>query len=579
MERNTTKKEKSRLAHTVGSAVPYVKKYWVTAAAILAAIASFAICLYYILGPSEGYLHSDCTDSLYWANATVESGSILDENYRYAAILPFSSSVWFVPLILMFGFSMKAQLIGMSIFLVLFTASIYFMCRSMKWSIASTCGMISALLLMLSGSDKLREIMWGHVIYYSLGLLILFTGLGLALRFMNNLDTDKPKTVRLAVYAALLLVLFAGNGTNGFQLIVISTLPILGAIVAERLLDGKTPLLSRKNLSPCATVLLIGLATVVGMALLNVIKGDKIANYTSVYSTLSATSAWVDNLLKFPNSFFTLLGAEISAGAELFDKATVFALVKLIGGLLILVFPVIMLCRYKTLKDRGTRLLLWAHIVTTAVILFGFVVGKLSNANWRLVPMVGTGIAATVAGIKELIDARHEAKAKGSTAENTSSYNASVRLGVLLLLVCVLFCTVNFYEIKKMPADYGRENTVHLLTKALEERGLEYGYATFWYSQAITLLSDSQVRVRETLVKNTGVITDYYQSSKLWYETQEGIDEYFILLTQKEYATVMGSAYWQEITREHLTEQFQPINGFFVFVFDENVILKGEFNG
>ena len=150
---------------------------------------------------------------------------------------------------------------------------------------------------------------------------------------------------------------------------------------------------------------------------------------------------------------------------------------------------------------------------------------------------------------------------------------------MLLLLVCVLFCTVNFYEIKKMPADYGKENTLHLLTAALEERGLEYGYATFWYSQAITLLSDSQVKVRETLVKNTGVITDYYQSSRLWYEDQEGVDEYFILLTQKEYATVINSAYWKEITRDHLTEQFQPLNNFYVFVFDSNVILKGEFNG
>ena len=421
MDNNSTKNDQSKVKRAFDCAYPLVKKYWVSALAILAAVASFAICLYYILGPSEGYLHSDCTDSLYWANATVESGSILDENYRYAAILPFSSSVWFVPLIHVFGFSMKAQLIGMAIFLVLFTASIYFMCRSMKWSIASTCGMISAMLLMLSGSNKLREIMWGHVIYYSLGLLILFTGLGLALRFIKRLDADKPKMLPLAVYAALILVLFVGNGTNGFQLIVISTLPVIGAIVAERIFDGKTRLVSRKNLSPLVTVLLIGLATVVGMALLKVIKGDKIANYTSVYSTLSATSAWLDNLLKFPNSFFTLLGAEISAGAELFDKATIFALVKLIGGLLILIFPVIMLCRYRTLKDQGTRLLLWAHVITSAVILFGFIIGKLSNANWRLVPMVGTAIAATVAGIKELIDTRHEAKAEENKTEKSSA--------------------------------------------------------------------------------------------------------------------------------------------------------------
>ena len=564
---------KTRLV-TVASVI---RRHIVTILAVLAAIAAFGICFYYTVWPAEGYFHSDCTDSIYWANASYESGDILDENFRYAAILPFSASLWLVPLVSIFGVTMRAHVIGMVIFLILFTAAIYFMCRSMKWSIASTCAMISALLLMLSGSDKLREIMWGHVIYYSLGLLILFVGIGLALRFMNQLDAEKPSIPLMAVYAALLLLLFVGNGTNGFQLIVIATVPMLAGIVAERLFDGRTKLISRKNLSPAATVVLTGLATVVGMALLKLIQGDKIANYTSVYSTLNATSAWMDNLLKLPNSYFTLIGASIPASAKLFEITTIMSLIKFVGGVTILAVPVIMLFRYKHLHERGTKILLWAHIATTAVILFGFVIGKLSNANWRLVPMVGTAVAATVAGIRELFAYRQELR---SEDEARRSYAAvSVRVGALLLIICILFCAVNFREIKKMPADYGQSNTLHLLADVLEERGLEYGYATFWYSQAITLISDSRVKVRETLVNNSAVITDYYQSSRLWYEDQEGVDEYFILLTAGEYEKVRYSAYWMGATREHLVDSFEPLDGFHVFVFNKNVIQKGEFNG
>ena len=34
---------------------------------------SFALVIYYILGPAEGYFHSDCTDTILWAQATYDS--------------------------------------------------------------------------------------------------------------------------------------------------------------------------------------------------------------------------------------------------------------------------------------------------------------------------------------------------------------------------------------------------------------------------------------------------------------------------------------------------------------------------
>jgi hypothetical protein len=62
----------------------------------------------------------------------------------------------------------------MVIFALLFALSIVFLCRSLKWSWTASFVAMSAVLLAVSGSDKLREIMWGHTIYYSLGLLLLF---------------------------------------------------------------------------------------------------------------------------------------------------------------------------------------------------------------------------------------------------------------------------------------------------------------------------------------------------------------------------------------------------------------------
>lgn len=543
-----------------------VKKYALTFISVIAALISFGICLYYILYPSQGYFHSDCTDSLLWANATVESGKVFDENFRYAAMLPFSSSLWYIPLISVFGMTMDVQLAGMAIFLVLFTAAIYFMCRSFGWSIASSCGMISALLLGLSGSDKLREIMWGHVIYYSLALIVICVALGLCQSLSKDLESEKISASKSIIFAALIAVLFAGNATNGFQVIAISTLPVIAAIFAERFFDGKTKLFSKKNLPAAANLVLIVVATALGLVLLKILKGDKIANYTSIYSTFSGVSDWYGNFANFFEDYLTLIGVNASRGSELFSKESIPYLIRMVGGALILVLPAVRLCTYKSIRERSTKILLWTHIAMSAVIMVGFICGRLSNANWRLTPMVGTAIMSTVAIIREFF---------GDLKEHPVEF----RLAAVLCSVLVLVCAVNAAEIRKMPKDYGQDNYLHVLASDLEERGLEYGYATFWRSQAITVISDSKVKCRETLVNSNGIITDYYQSSRLWYEDQPGIDKYFVILSASEYETAQETAHWDAITSDgSLVEQFTS-GGCYVFVFNRNIILQGEFNG
>ena len=42
----------------------------VTSLGILAALISLATVIYYIIGPAKGFFHSDCTDTLYWAEAS-----------------------------------------------------------------------------------------------------------------------------------------------------------------------------------------------------------------------------------------------------------------------------------------------------------------------------------------------------------------------------------------------------------------------------------------------------------------------------------------------------------------------------
>lgn len=512
--------------------------------------------IYYILGPAEGYFHADCTDSIYWAQASVDGGAVFNPDFFYAALLPFGASLWLIPLIHIFGVTMTAHNIGMVIFALLFFASIIFFCRSMGWKWEYSLISAGAIMLMLSSSDKMREIMWGHVIYYSLGLLILFTGAALFFRMSKNFRAGKTR--RAWIYAAVFFLFMLLAATNGFQCIAIYTLPMLAAMVAEMIFNSKEKLISRHNAHSLLGVALLAFATLFGLALLSVLKGDIVAGYAEAYSMLDDVSSWVDNLLKFPESYFSLFGISIADGAAVGTEETIFNLIKLASSLIVLFLPLVLFFCYKKIEDKETKMVAWIHFVVSAVILFGFICGRLSAGNWRLLPMIGTGILASLAAIRFMF----------RTRENAFSWR---RVGALLAVFPILCSLVNYKAIGDMPKDYGRDNALHQLAEFLEEKELNYGYAEFWTAQATTLISDSNVKVRGvTISRQDGVDPYLYQSNRNWYDDQEGVEKYFLVLSAHEYNNLYYTEEWKIITANHLVEQYDCA-GYLVYVFDCNI--------
>ena len=523
---------------------------------LIFATLSLAQIIYYTTGPAQGYFHADCTDSIYWAEAAVDGGAVFNPDFYYAALLPFSAQIWLVPLIRIFGVTMTAHVIGMVIFSVLFFASMIFLCRSMQWGWEMSLFTPSVVMLMLSSSDKMREIMWGHVIYYSLGLLILFTGLGIFFRMCRHFENGKK--VRAWIYAALLFVFMMLAATNGVQCLAIYTLPMIAAICAEMIFNSKQKLISAHNRHYILGAGILSVSMVVGLGLLSALKGDIVAGYADAYSMLDDVANWVNNFHKFPESYFSLFGINIADGADLGKKETLFNIVKLAASLITLFLPVLLLLCYKKIEDRATRVITWVHFAVTAVIMIGFVCGRLSAGNWRLMPMVGTGIVASIATVRMMF----------AMKENTFSWR---RAGALIALFPVLCSLVNYKAIDDMPRDYGRDNAYHQLADFLSEKGLEYGYAEFWTAQATTLISDSEVKVRAiTISRQDGIDPYLYQSNKHWYEDQENVGEYFVLLSAYEYHNVQYNDEWKVLAANHMTAQYDCA-GYMVFVFDANI--------
>ncbi len=583
----------------------YADKLWFkilcAALACLPMIAALYLAFYYIYGPGEGYFHSDCTDTMYWANAALEGNGIFDEQYNYAALLPFST-VWIMqPLIKLFGFGMTAHNLGMAIFAVLFAGSIYFCARSAKLSHLWSSTAVFAVFMVLSCSDKLREMMWGHTIYYSLGLILMFFLLGLGMQLCDAIE--KQKLVPVIIWSVLLLGMALGSATNGTQVIVLTTLPAMAAFAAERIFAGKEGLLSKKSFPSVAAAALTAIGTVFGLKVLDIITGDTIrAGYAAGYSGWSAVSAWLGNAQKFVNHYFSLLGVNMQQNDPIFDGESIKFFFRIIVGIILLVMPVVILCLYGKLRSRGVKFMVWAHFVLTAAVMFGYICGELSAANWRLTPIIGSAVMLTVCAMCDLIgdiglfkveeekkiteptekdaelypsDGAESPEAAAEISEKTSASVILSRVCALVLAAVVASSLIFAKEVKALDPEYGRDNTNHRLAEFLVEEGLEYGYATFWYSQAITVLTDSQVRVRNIDVNDSGVVGRHYQSSLNWYNDQEGVDEYFVILSLAEYKNAVHTESWQEWMENYYLRSYESPNdatGFQIFVFSENIL-------
>ncbi|MBQ8359898.1 MAG: hypothetical protein IJX37_08375 [Oscillospiraceae bacterium] len=532
---------------------------------VLFLVCALYVLIYYITGPSIAFLHADCTDSLLWSQAMLESGQILSEDFNYAALLPFGSPLWMVPILRIFGYTLTAHKISMVVFAVLFVAAAFSLFRAMKWNRAVSSLGALMLSLLLSGSAKLREIMWEHVIYYSLGLLLFMLLLNLCLRLFDRMkrwaegDRSKKNTVCFCLLAVALLLLCIGCGSDGFQMLVLSVIPVLGGCAAVAILDGKSRFLSHSVLGKFLIALIMGVGAVLGLLLLKVLthNGQISAGYESAYSNWSSMDQWWAHFEGFWISYLRLFGLSINAGDPLFSLDSVFAMVQLIAALLVLVCPLLLLFRYRHIKRESAKLVAWSHCFLLVILMLGYICGSLSAANWRLTPMVGSGIIATLVYLRELLD---DKELQG-------------RMAILLSTVLIITAFFHASTILQLPNDLGNNQRYVTISEVLADQGYTKGYATFWNANNTTLLSDSQVQVVAVDVDANGLRKSLYQNSNKWFEDEPGRTSYFLMLSESEYTQFIRSNYWQQLNEQRqLLDEIQ-IEGFRILVFSGYIFL------
>lgn len=515
-------------------------------AAALFALASVGILIYYIVGPSAAFLHADCTDTILWAKASVDSKSLFDPDFGYAALLPFGGTTVMMPLVAIFGYTLKAQQAGMVIFTLLFLLSAWFLCRSLDFSHGYSLFITGALGLVLAASTKLREIFYEHVIYYSICAAAIFLLLGLSLRAM------KKKAPAVCIGAVIVAsALFA---LDGMQVIVTGIFPVAFAVCAQLLLKERK-IFSFENIFDILTVLGIAAGTGFGFAVVYKLSLNISAGYANAYSTFSPMNEWVQNLLKFPEHWFSLFGVDTLQGQPMFSADSLINIIRIGSAIVIAALPFAALFLYKKLGT-GARMITLAHFGLAAVIMFGYVFGILSAANWRLSPLICTGLFTCAALLYEMRTAL-----------------VPKRLSAAFCIMLIVLCGISSKVILSFPKNGAENNPLFNITQYLEKNGLTKGYATFWNSQVITLLSDSKVQTANIDVNENGIAPCLYQTDKKMFDPVDGIDKYFVLLTQTEFAALSQTDDFEkfgELTRSIL----YPGDEFVVFLFDSPEVLN-----
>ena len=495
--------------------------------AISAGAAGFAIgtAAYFILFCLRLCFNSDYADSLIWTQASAESLSVFNPDYAYACLLPFGGTWVFLPFYWMFGVSMTTEICGMLLFVALFSAALLFLCRSLKWSWCWSTLTLAVLLGVVCSTAKLRELFFGHIIYYSLGAVFWFVGLGLLLRLEScreNGGSAKKETGLLIVTAVWFLLC----ATNRTQALVTFVLPVLAA---EVLLLPSAPkgsrLLSAERKRWISPLLIAGLSAGAGLLLGAVLTRNFHASYELAFSTFSPSNEWADHARSVLPSWLALVsGNTVDSGMSLTSGEGLLNVIRILASLLLLSLPAIA-CFFFPKFSRGEKRLLIVHWVTTALVLFAYIFGLLYNANWRLSPIVVTATVTSVAFVRFV----------------WRQYRPH-RIAACLLAGVIAFAAIGLVGTLKIDTSPEKGSRESQLAAYLQEQGVTYGYATFWNAGAVTVLTDSQVKVRSVEISAGDLAPYIYNAANAWYAGQGDSERYFVLLTDAELAQLSDAA-------------------------------------
>jgi hypothetical protein len=182
------------------------KTIYETLAGLFIFLLALAVTVFYIYKRCRSEFNADFTDTLLWANASVESGSYLNPDYWYAYFLPFSGIPIMIPIVAAFGLTFFSHQLGMTIFIFIFAAVLVLFFRAMDFRTGYSLLLSGLTMIFMCASQVTRMIFYGHIIHYSLAVVFMCVAFALLKRssvFDEKIPGAKIRTTAIAIWCML----------------------------------------------------------------------------------------------------------------------------------------------------------------------------------------------------------------------------------------------------------------------------------------------------------------------------------------------------------------------------------------
>ena len=449
---------------------------------------------------------SDCTDSIMWSLATLRSnGRLLSTDFYYPCLLAFGGNLFFFPFLAIFGFGAMAQKCGMFLFLLAVTAALYFFFKAFSLKLADRFYALGIVLSISITGSMIRQIMWMHILYYNLGLLLFILAATFSTLYMKQ---GKKKYL---VFHAIILAL---SVLNSFTEIAIVALPFIGASLTEMLFfDNK-----KETVVKHKALIVSQLAGLFFGAIIRVITahGIETSGYDKFYAKYGNSDAISENFGTFFTHWFTLLGVSNTYDTDFLSITGIKYALFIVVAVLILIIPFTLWLRKKELKDTESALLI-QYTVLTAFMLFGYVFGRFADHNRRLTENVMVAAIITMLFI----------------FTNKKNY-ANKKLLITLFFIGFSVCYLGLFSLtSKKDPDIAHKK----LAEYLIDNDLTLGISDYWDTNVTAFYGNGKLIVVPVDFNNeTDTINAYrYNTFKSWVNEVENSGAQFLVIRDNFY--------------------------------------------
>ena len=491
---------------------------------------------------------ADNAEVAIWGRVTLETGKLLDPDlYDNYTLIPVGENLFFAPFVKAFGVGVTALRAGYAALVVAFAAllvlALWTCLNSLDLAMIG-CGLI---MLCTTATETLRAIMWVHSIYYSVSIfcaLLCFCSLALYLR---------GKRVLGGVLFFLSVLLCSINGNT---ILLYTALPLAAAILLEPMNREHPGEGFMKG-----PILLLGAAIVCGVVLNKVILSGIQTPYADHYKQLAPASQWLEHLCLLPERWLSLFFDLPEESVPVMSSVGIKMVLRLGTALVLSVLPFFSFFVLRDTKSRMTRIWILYHWFLCAALLFFFAFGLISDGSRRLIPLWFSCLFVDWLTMMWMV------KEKGYL----------LIAGAASVCLLVLFAGMSGVSVTRKPADlsvwYGNDSIYNVL----ETHGLTHGYSTnYWYTNSITVLSESRINVLGIVVTNDGVKIGNFQNKGSWYQEVPTEEKTFLICLERE---MFNNPWLEEDAVEVLrATQYSPgydlTEGYFILVYDRDIFAE-----